>query len=102
AVFVLAGVGNAASTVLTVPLLADLVPRRHMGTATGVLAASGSVAAPMASLVAGGLSDLYGPRDIFGLMAAMIVAALALLPAARPSAALDTAPTPGGPLRGEA
>src|SRR5436190_16011261 len=102
AVFILAGVGNAASTVLTVPLLADLVPRRHMGTATGVLAASGSVAAPMASLVAGGLSDLYGPRAIFGLMAAMIAVALALLPAARPNAALDTAPTPGGPLPSEA
>ena len=29
----------------------------------------------------------------------MIAVALALLPAARPSAALDTAPTPGGPLR---
>jgi maltose/moltooligosaccharide transporter len=102
AVFLLAGVGNAASTVLTIPLLADLVPRRHMGTATGVLAASGSVAAPLASLVAGGLSDLYGPRAIFGLMAAMIGVALVLLPAARPSAASDAALTPGGPLRGEA
>jgi MFS family permease len=84
-VFMLAGVGSAASFVLTIPLLADLVPRRHMGFATGILAASGSLAAPLASLVAGSLSDLYGPRAIFGLMAAAIAVALALLPFARPS-----------------
>jgi MFS family permease len=79
-VFLLAGVGSAAVMVLTVPLLADLVPRRHMGTATGVLAASGSIAAPLASLAAGSLSDLYGPRAIFALMAAMVALALTLLP----------------------
>jgi MFS family permease len=85
-VFLLAGVGNAASMVLTLPLLADLVPRQHMGLANGLLAASGSVAAPLASVVAGGLSDVYGPRVIFALMAAMICVALALLPAARRAA----------------
>jgi MFS family permease len=86
-VFLLAGVGNAASVVLTIPLLADLVPRRHMGAATGLLAASGSVAAPVASLVAGGLSDVFGPRAIFALMTAMIGLALALMPAVRVPAA---------------
>jgi MFS family permease len=95
-VFLLAGVGNAASVVLAVPLLADLVPRRHMGMATGVLAASGSVAGPLASLAAGALSDLYGPRVIFGLMAAMIALALTLLPAVRPPATSDTTPAPNG------
>jgi MFS family permease len=83
-VFVLAGTGSAAVMVLTVPLLSDLVPRRHMGTATGALAASGSIAAPLASLAAGSLSDLYGPRAIFALMAAMVAVALALLPLTRP------------------
>ena len=87
-IFLLAGVGNAASQVLTVPLLADLVPRPHVGAATGVLAASGSVAAPFASLLAGALADVYGPRAIFAFMAVMIVLALALLPAVRPTAAL--------------
>jgi Na+/melibiose symporter-like transporter len=82
-VFLLAGVGNAAMAVLQIPLLADLVPRQHMGTATGALAASGSVAAPLASLAAGGLSDLYGPRAIFAMMAALVFAALLLLPATR-------------------
>src|SRR3712207_3159856 len=92
-VFLLAGVGNAASVVLTVPLLADLVPRRHMGAATGLLAASGSVAAPLASLAAGGLSDLFGPRAIFALMTVMVGVALALMPAVRLPTAPATEPT---------
>ena len=82
-VFLLAGVGNAASMVLTIPLLAELVPAHRIGAATGLLAASGSVAAPLASVVAGTLSDLYGPRAIFGLMAAMIALALMLMSAVR-------------------
>ncbi|HEY7065394.1 MAG TPA: MFS transporter [Chloroflexota bacterium] len=99
-VFLLAGVGNGASLVLTVPLLADLVPRPHVGAATGLLAASGSVAAPFATLLAGHLADLYGPRAIFAFMAAMIGVALVVLPAVRPPAALDApaaapADTPG-------
>ena len=83
AVFLLAGIGNAAIMVLTIPLLADLVPRRYMGLATGALAASGSLAAPLSSLVAGGLSDIYGPRAIFAMMATMVVVALVLMPAVR-------------------
>jgi len=83
-VFLLAGIGNAAIVVLNIPLLADLVPRHRMGIATGALAASGSVAAPLASLAAGWLSDLYDtPRAMFGLMAAMVLLALALMPATR-------------------
>ena len=69
--------------VLTIPLLAELVPAPRIGAATGLLAASGSVAAPLASLVAGALSDLYGPRAIFGLMAVMIALALMLMSAVR-------------------
>src|SRR5579884_534293 len=60
AIFLLAGVGNAASNVLAIPLLAELVPRQYIGAASGLLAASGSLAAPLASLVAGALSDVYG------------------------------------------
>ena len=93
-VFLLAGVGNAASMVLTIPLLADLVPRHHMGAAAGILAASGSLAAPLASLVAGGLSDLYGPRAIFALMAAMIALALVLLPFVRRPATVPAKAAP--------
>ena len=92
-VFLLAGVGNAASMVLTIPLLAALVPASRIGSATGLLAASGSVAAPLASVVGGTLSDLYGPRAIFGLMAVMIALALVLLSAVR-------VPTPTTPEKG--
>jgi MFS family permease len=59
ALFFLAGIGNSAVIVLAIPLLADLVPRHHMGAASGFLAASGSIAAPLASVVAGSLSELY-------------------------------------------
>ena len=79
-VFLLAGIGNAAAQVLTTPLLADLVPRKHMGLATGVLAASGSVAAPLSSFVAGAMADYYGtPRVIFLIMSVMIGVALLLM-----------------------
>jgi MFS family permease len=95
-IFLLAGVGNGASLVLTVPLLADLVPRPHVGAATGLLAASGSVAAPFASLLAGHLADVYGLRAIFAIMAAMVALALLVLSAVRPPPALEPlADTPG-------
>ncbi|GIW05513.1 MAG: hypothetical protein KatS3mg060_0318 [Dehalococcoidia bacterium] len=86
-VFLFAGIGNAASMVLTVPLLADLVPRHQMGTATGVLAACTSLSAPLSSLVSGALADALGPRSIFLLMTVLTLAALALLPAVQPSSA---------------
>ena len=77
--FLLAGLGNSATVVLAIPLMADLVPRHQMGAAAGMLAASGSIAAPLASFVAGGLSEVYGPRAIFAVMAAMVCVALLLL-----------------------
>jgi MFS family permease len=79
ALFLVAGIGNSA-TVLHIPMMADLVPRQHMGVGTGMLAAAGSVAAPAASLVGGSLSEIYGPRVIFAVMAVMVVAAIAVLP----------------------
>jgi MFS family permease len=93
--FTLAGIGSCAIMVLTLPLLADLVPRHHMGTATGALAASGSVAAPLASLLAGQLADMYGPRAIFGLMAVMVVVAIAFIPLVRAPEPAAVAEPPG-------
>jgi Na+/melibiose symporter-like transporter len=93
ALFLFAGVGNAAIMVLTLPLLADLVPRDHMGAATGLLAAAGGVAAPLSSLVAGSLSDLYGPRAIFAVMAVMVLIAFLLLIAVRQPAPAPTTTT---------
>jgi Na+/melibiose symporter-like transporter len=83
ATFVFAGVGNAACQALTLPLMADLVPRRHLGLAVGALAASASLSAPFASVAAGVLADAFGPRAIFAMMAAMVCVALALMTAVR-------------------
>jgi maltose/moltooligosaccharide transporter len=88
--FVLAGIANAAIMVITLPLLAELVPHRHMGLATGALAASGSLAAPLSSLLAGQLADMHGPRAIFAVMAVMTVAALGLIPFVRAPRAAGT------------
>ncbi|HEY3079913.1 MAG TPA: MFS transporter [Chloroflexota bacterium] len=105
ALFLLAGVGNAAILVLTIPLMADLVPRHHMGGATGLLAASGSVAAPLASLLGGSLSDLYGPRAIFAMMTVSTCAAMVLMLAVRlprPAVPAHTPTAPRGPTAAEA
>lgn len=95
ALFLLAGIGNAASVVLTIPLLADLVPRHHMGAAAGLLAAASGLAAPLSSLVAGTLADLYGERAIFAVMAAMVLVALGLLGAVHEPAAAAPAELSG-------
>lgn len=87
--FLLAGIGNSV-LVLSIPIMADLVPRQHMGVGSGLLAAAGSIAAPAASLVAGGLSQVYGPRVIFAVMAVMVVIAIAILPTVKAPAALPT------------
>jgi MFS family permease len=95
ALFLVAGLANAAPVVLTVPLMADLVPRKHLGKAIGLLAASGSVAAPLSSLVAGHLSDIYGPRAIFAVMAVMTCVAIVLLGGVRSPAATPESVEPG-------
>jgi MFS family permease len=77
--FFLAGVGNSAAVVLAIPLMADLIPRQQMGAGAGLLAAAGALAAPLASLIAGGLSEAFGPRAIFAVMAGMVLVAMLLL-----------------------
>jgi MFS family permease len=87
--------------VLTIPLLADLVPPQHMGKAAGLLAAAGGIAAPISSLVAGGLADHYGERAIFLVMAVMVVLALGLLTAVRLPMAAAAATSDEAQLIGE-
>ena len=77
--FFLAGLGNSAAVVLAIPLLADLIPRQQMGAGAGLLAAAGALAAPLASFVAGGLADVFGPRAIFAVMGVMVGIAIVLL-----------------------
>ena len=97
AVFLLVGAGNAAILVMTIPILADLLPRHHMGIGTGILAASGSIAAPLASVASGVLADIYGPRAIFALMTTMTCIALAAMPLVRPPVPEDVLNDPGKP-----
>jgi MFS family permease len=97
--FLLAGIGNAASMVLTIPLLADLVPRHHIGAATGLLAAAGGIAAPISALVAGSLADQLGARAIFYVMFVAVIVALVLLtqvrlPASTPAPVPELASEP--------
>jgi MFS family permease len=77
-VMVFVGLGNAAPTALTIPLLADLVPRARAGAYMGYSNLVWSVAQPIGSVMAGMLVDATGSyRDIFifsGL--SMVVAAL--------------------------
>ena len=77
--FLLAGVGNSATIVLAIPLLADLVPRHHMGTASACWrpAARSPRRWPAWWPI---LAEQFGPRAIFGVMAAMTVVAVLLLP----------------------
>jgi maltose/moltooligosaccharide transporter len=95
ALYLFAGLGNAAAIVLAIPLLADLVPRQQMGVAAGLLAASGSLAAPLSSLIAGELAGQFGPRAIFGVMAVSTAVAVALMPLIGPDLDQVGAPVPG-------
>lgn len=98
-VFVLAGAGTAAVLVLSVPLLAELVSPEEVGMGTGVLAASGSIAAPLASLLGGALADAFGPRAVFGVLVIGALAALAVLPRVRSQRAAEAGVSKDGPDR---
>jgi MFS family permease len=96
AVFVTAGAGVAAILALKMPLLGELVPPGQIGAASGILAAAGSLSAPVASVVGGALSDIYGPRAVFGVMMVMVLIALGLMPAVRPLVDVDGARATAG------
>jgi MFS family permease len=85
------GVANTATIVLRVPVMADLVPRHHLGAAVGALAAAGSIGAPLGSIVAGALADAYGLRAIFSVVVVAACVALALMPLVRQPARVDAA-----------
>ena len=63
---------------------------------------SGSVAAPISSLVAGALADATDARAIFAVMAVMVFVALALLPFVRRPSEPAATPVPAGALAAEA
>lgn len=73
-VAILAGCGFSATTVLTYPYLAQLVPGSRIGVFTGLQAAFSSVALPLSVGLAAALIDHFGYRVIFPLLAVMMVA----------------------------
>ncbi|HZU13653.1 MAG TPA: MFS transporter [Chloroflexota bacterium] len=78
-VAILAGCGFSATTALTYPYLAQLVPEARIGVFTGLQAAFSSVAAPISVGIAGLLSNHFGYRVIFPILAVMMVADIAFL-----------------------
>ncbi len=78
-ILVIAGLGNAATTVLAYPLLTQLVPKDKLGVFTGLNASFNSIAIPLSVLVSGSLIDLYGYRSIFFLLGIALILALVIL-----------------------
>lgn len=90
-VLVVAGLGNACPTVLSVPILADLAPRRRAGEFIGLGSFVWSVVQPLGAFCAGALVEItHSTRWAFGF--AGVVMALAVL------ALFAVAPDPTIPL----
>src|SRR5207302_7147277 len=81
---VLAGVGNAALTVLWWPMLTQLIPRDRTGVFAGLSATVQSIALPASVVLAGLLIDQFHTyRVSFAILAVMSVLALAVLAVVR-------------------
>ncbi len=86
---VLAGVGNAALTVLWWPLLTQLIPPERAGVFAGLSATVQSLALPASVVLAGFLIDSFGTyRVTFVLLALASLVALAVIATVRVPAAL--------------
>lgn len=79
-VVTIAGVGNAAQTASSFPLLTRIVFPDQMGLYTGLNTAVTSVAAPLSGFIAGELIDHLGYTAMFPFVAAMFI--ISLLPLA--------------------
>lgn len=75
-ILTIAGFGNAAQTASSYPLLTRMVFPDKMGLYTGLNTSVTSVAAPLSSVLAGGLITLFGFNAMFPFIAACFVIAL--------------------------
>jgi Na+/melibiose symporter-like transporter len=73
-----AGVGNAALSVLTWPLLTMLVPPERVGVFAGLKTSAESISALFTAVIAAGMVGLWGYRSIFVVLLVAIVASLAV------------------------
>lgn len=70
---IVAGCGFSATTVLTYPYLAELVPKDRIGVFTGLQTAFSACAVPLAAVTVGFLINHFGFRSVFVLLAAMMI-----------------------------
>jgi MFS-type transporter involved in bile tolerance (Atg22 family) len=73
-----AGVGNAALSVLTWPLLTMLVPPERVGVFAGLKTSAESISALFTAVLAAVMVGLWGYRSIFVVLLVAIVASLAV------------------------
>lgn len=78
-VLAIGGIGNAAQTASSYPLLTRLAFPDRMGLYTGLFSAVTSITAPLAGVIAGYLFSAIGPTSMFPFIACMFVLALAPL-----------------------
>jgi MFS family permease len=78
-VMVVAGLGNAAQSASSYPLLTRVVPAEEVGFFTGLQATALSIAAPFTAVITGFLVDHGGYRWIFVVCAVSIALALPIL-----------------------
>jgi len=84
------GVGNAAHTVLSYPLLTELVPLARIGEFWGFNTLFASAAALVSAALAGWLADLFGTyRAVFVLTGLCLLAALVALQFVHPERARE-------------
>jgi maltose/moltooligosaccharide transporter len=77
-ILLVAGVGNAAQTVASFPLLTRVAYPDQMGLFTGINTATTSISAPISAVISGLIIDRFGFAALFPLLAVMFV--LALIP----------------------
>jgi len=75
-VLALAGVGNAAQTASSYPLLTRMTLPDRMGLYTGLSSTVTSIAAPLGSVLSAGLISVYGYNVFFPFVAAMFFISL--------------------------
>lgn len=79
-ILTIAGIGNAAQTASSYPLLTRIVFPDQMGLYTGLLSTVTSIAAPASAAIAGGIIQVVGYRAMFPFVATMFL--LSLIPLA--------------------
>lgn len=87
-ILTVAGIGNAAQTASSYPLLTRIVQPDQMGLYTGLASTVTSIAAPASALITGALIQGIGYTAMFPFVAALFLASLVPLALLRPERAV--------------